>query len=47
LHENEGGYASGSKSEAKSEYNELKQKFQKSGRYGDRAAQVAEHIVNK
>jgi hypothetical protein len=29
------------------EYNELKNKFRKSGRYGNRAAQVAARIVNK
>jgi hypothetical protein len=29
------------------EYDELKHKFQKSGRYGNRAAQVAARIVNK
>lgn len=29
------------------EYEELKHRFEKSGRYGDRAAEVASRIVNK
>ncbi len=37
----------GSNPKREREYNELKQKFHRSGRYGDRADQVAARIVNK
>lgn len=37
----------GSSSKREREYEELKEKFQKSGRYGGRAKEVAARIVNK
>jgi len=37
----------GASSKREREYEELKKEFKKSGRYGDRAEEVAARIVNK